>query len=233
MQLGLAGWGHFCPRDEEPQPIGPGRSFFTLGTSGPSYYLPAGSPGWTFVRIKIYHPYLKARLTKQVSATGPLLDLHPDEVLTASVLRLVRGAIKKDFQDQFEAEMAMFTFVLNFERRSQQATSEAQRAQRMVEDVRAHVLARLPSAASVHSLAAEFGMSRSHFSHFFRARTGLMPAHFAIEVRLEKAAAMLVDTREPLKAIAGACGFANANHLCKVFRRVRHQSPTCYRRSHA
>ena len=131
MQLGLAGWGHFRLGDEEPQQIGPGRSFF-FETSGLSHYLPAGSPGWTFVRLAIYHPYLKARLAGQVSVNGPLFDLHPDEALTASLLRLVRGAIKKDFQDQFEAEMALFTFVLGFERRSQQTTSETRSAQRMM-----------------------------------------------------------------------------------------------------
>ncbi|MGD0835548.1 MAG: AraC family transcriptional regulator [Polyangia bacterium] len=229
MQLGLAGWGYFRLGSEEPQQIGPGRSFF-FETSGLSHYLPAGSPGWTFVRLAIYHPYLKARLADQVSVNGPLFDLHPDEALTASLLRLVRGAIRKDFQDQFEAEMALFTFVLGFERRSQQTTSETRSAQRMMDDVRAHVLAHLPGALSVHALAAEFGMSRSHFSHLFHARTGRTPAHFAVEVRLQKAADLLIDTRDPLKAIAGACGFANANHLCKVFRRVRRQSPTSYRR---
>jgi transcriptional regulator GlxA family with amidase domain len=41
---------------------------------------------------------------------------------------------------------------------------------------------------------------------------------------------MLVDTRVPLKQIADACGFAIANHFCKVFRRFRRLSPPSYRR---
>jgi AraC family transcriptional regulator len=58
----------------------------------------------------------------------------------------------------------------------------------------------------------------------------MTPAHFATEVRIQKVERMLLDTHEPLKTIAVACGFANANHLCKVFRRFRQYTPTAFRR---
>ena len=74
-------------------------------------------------------------------------------------------------------------------------------------------------------------MSRSHFSHLFRTRTGLTPAHFATEVRVHEAARMLRETREPLKTIASDYGFANPNHFSKVFRRFQHVSPLSYRRT--
>jgi AraC family transcriptional regulator len=89
----------------------------------------------------------------------------------------------------------------------------------------------LPKALDVHALAAGHGMSRTHFSHLFRARTGLTPAHFATEVRIHEAARMLLETHAPLKQIAAACGFANPNHFCKVFRRIQHVSPKAYRRT--
>ena len=98
-----------------------------------------------------------------------------------------------------------------------------------MEDVRSHVLAMLPEAVEVTELAAKFGMSRGHFSHFFRKRTGMTPSHFATQVRIQAVEKMLLSTREPLKTIADACGFANANHLCKVFRRFRHFTPTSFR----
>jgi AraC-like DNA-binding protein len=45
---------------------------------------------------------------------------------------------------------------------------------------------------AVDALAAERGMSRSHFSHYFRARTGLSPARLMTEVRIREAARTLV-----------------------------------------
>jgi transcriptional regulator GlxA family with amidase domain len=89
----------------------------------------------------------------------------------------------------------------------------------------------LPKAVDVDDLAADYGMSRSHFSHFFRQRTGLTPARHATEVRVHEATWLLLDSRAPLKQIADACGFVNANHFCKVFRRFQHLSPATYRRA--
>jgi AraC-like DNA-binding protein len=229
LYVTLAGWGQIRPLGEESSRVGPGKGFFAADWFRVSPYLPNESPGWTFARIDICHPYLKSRLTKQVSVTGPLVALRPDEALTASVVRLARGGMAKDFPDQFAAEMALFEFVLTFEKSARQTANGACEAQRLLDDVRLRVLARLPRAIEVPSLAADFGMSRSYFSHFFRERTGVTPAHFATEVRIQRVEQMLLATREPLKTIADACGFANANHLCKVFRRFRHFSPRTYR----
>jgi AraC-like DNA-binding protein len=229
VQLSLAGWGHVQVLGEASQRVMAGRVVFATNSSEHRCYLPEESSGWTFVWLDIHHPYLRDRLAKQMALTGSVLDLPPNGALTAGLLRLVRGAIKKDFRDRFEAEIALFEFVLTFERWAQQSAKSISDGQTLMDEVRSYTLASLPRAIEVHTLAAEFGMSRSHFSHYFRERTGLTPAHFSTEVRVEQATRMLRETRDPLKAIADACGFASANHLCKVFRRLRHLSPASFR----
>ena len=231
FELTLAGWGYLCLEGQEAQKIGPGKGFWAGKPFGSSHYLPPESPGWTFARIEIQHPYFRSRLAKQVRAARRLVDVHPGEALTASVVRLVRGAICKDFQDQFEAESALFELVLTFERWTRRMANGAREDERLMDDVRSHVLATLPEALEVTDLASKFGMSRGHFSHFFRKRTGMTPSHFATQVRIQAVEKMLLSTREPLKTIADACGFANANHLCKVFRRFHHFTPTTFRQA--
>jgi AraC-like DNA-binding protein len=83
----------------------------------------------------------------------------------------------------------------------------------------------------VDEIAAEYGMTRSHFSHYFRQRTGLTPARFVTETRALEAARLLLQSNTPLKQIADACCFANVNHFSKVFRRFQHTSPGAYRRA--
>ncbi len=229
FQLTMAGWGHFQLHGHAPRPVRPGTGFFAVVPSRHRYYLPEKSPGWTFGWIGIYHPYLLGRVSKQVAATGPLVDLAPDGALTACTLRLVRGAIKKDFRDRFEVESALFEFVFAYERWASHARDSSGAGQQLLDAVRSLVLAGLPRAVGVEALAAEHGMSRSHFSHYFRARTGVTPARFATEVRIHEAARMLVATRTPLKQIALACGFANTSHFCKIFRHFQHLSPASYR----
>jgi AraC family transcriptional regulator len=231
FQLTMAGFGHFQLYGQAPRLVTPGMGFFAVIPSRHRYYLPAASPGWTFGWIGIYHPYLLSRVAKQVAATGPLVESPPDGALTASTLRLVRGAIKKDFRDRFEVELALFEFVLAYERWAQKARGNSAEGQRLLDAVRSRVVACLPNAVEVADLAAEHGMSRSHFSHFFRSRTGLTPARFATEVRIHEAARMLSNTRTPLKQIAESCGFANASHFCRLFRAFQHLSPASYRRT--
>jgi transcriptional regulator GlxA family with amidase domain len=103
--------------------------------------------------------------------------------------------------------------------------------ERLLEETRRRVLAEELRPVAVDALALEHGMSRSAFSHHFRARTGLTPARFMTEVRVQEAARLLVTTRLPLERIARECGFANVNHFGKVFRRFRQQRPSAYRRS--
>jgi AraC-like DNA-binding protein len=155
----------------------------------------------------------------------------PDGPLAAISERLMRGAIKKDFRDRFEVELALFEFLVACEKAAHQSRDTSGEGQRLLEAVRSRVVASLPRALDVNALAAEHGMSRTHFSHLFRTRTGLTPAHFVAEVRIHHATRMLLDTGAPLKQIALECGFADANYFCKVFRRYQHMSPASYRRA--
>jgi transcriptional regulator GlxA family with amidase domain len=50
-----------------------------------------------------------------------------------------------------------------------------------------------------------------------------------VRVRLEEAARRLAQSGDTLSAVAAATGFADANHLCKVFRRHYGLSPGAYR----
>jgi AraC-like DNA-binding protein len=230
-QLTLAGWGHFELHGEPPRQLPPGAAFFVTVPSRHRYYLPPDSPGWTFCWVEIHHPYIVERVQQQLARSGPVLNLKADSALVASMRRLVRGTFRKDFHDRFEAELALLEFMLQYEKVALQAGDRDGERERLLERVRRRVLSPPRHGLEVEALAAEFGMSRSHFSHFFRQRTNLTPARFVSEVRVREAERLLVETRAPLKQIADACGFANVNHFGKVFRRFHKRSPGAYRRS--
>jgi AraC-like DNA-binding protein len=229
FQLTLAGYGQFEAYGRPAQRVPAGTGFFAVIPSRHRYYLPEASPGWTFAWIGIYHPYLLRRIAKQVAATGPIVQAAPSSGLAAHFSRLVRGAFLKDFRDRFDVEAELLAFTHAFERLA--GTLQMPDADRLLEQLRARVLATPRARLHVAALAEEHGMTRSAFSHHFRARTSLTPAHFITEVRVQAAARLLVTTRLPLARIAADCGFANANHFGKVFRRFRHQGPGAYRRS--
>ncbi len=231
FQLTLAGWGHFELYGKPPRRITAGTAFFAVVPSRHRYYLPADSPGWTFAWIGIYHPYVLRRIAKQVAVTGPIVVTPPASELVASSMRLVRGAFEKDFRDRHEVELALFELMLAYERLADELRDPEGDRERLLEWLRERVLASRRRPLDVDQVAAERGMSRSHFSHHFRASTGLSPARYMTEVRVQEAARALLATRAPLKQIATEWGFANPTHFGRVFRRFQHVSPAAYRRS--
>jgi AraC-like DNA-binding protein len=231
FQLTLAGWGAFELYGKPRQRLPPGKAFFAIVPSRHRYYLPRESPGWTFAWVGIYHPYLLRRIARKVAVTGPVVPIPLSSMLVTSTMRLVRGAFEKDFRDRFEVELALFELVLAYERLADEQRYPAGDRERLLEWLRARTLAAPRRPASIDAIAADRGMTRSHFSHYFRARTGLTPARFMSEVRVQEAARMLLTTRAPLKEVASELGFANVNHFGKAFRRFQHASPAAYRRS--
>ena len=230
FQFTLAGWGCFQLYGRSPQRVPPGSGFFAVIPSRHRYYLPEGSPGWTFGWLGLYHPYLVRRIAAQVAVTGPVVTTPADSPLVATAARLVRGAFQKDFRDRFDVEMALFELVIAYERVAHKLSDPEGERERLLEALRARVMADPTRPLGVARVAAEHGMSRSHFSHYLKARTGLSPGRFMTEVRIQEASRLLVQTRMPLKQIASACGFANVNHFGKVFRRFQHVTPAGYRR---
>jgi AraC-like DNA-binding protein len=231
FQFTLAGWGCFELGGGTPQRIPPGKAFFAAVPSRHRYYLPEGSPGWTFGWVGLYHPYLVERIASQVATSGPVVTVTPDSPLVAVAARLVRGAFQKDFRDRFDVERALFDLVLAHERLAQTPSEHEGERERLVEILRGRVMADPSKLLDVARVASENGMSRSHFSHYFKSRTGLSPGRLMTEVRIQEASRLLLQTRMPLKQIATACGLSNVSRFTKVFRRLQYLTPAAYRQA--
>ncbi|OAF18602.1 helix-turn-helix domain-containing protein [Bradyrhizobium neotropicale] len=88
----------------------------------------------------------------------------------------------------------------------------------------------LGSTLSLQAIAAELGLSVSHFSRAFRVSTGLPPHQWLLQQRV-KAAKQLMSVRDlPLSEIAISAGFANQSHFTRVFSAVVGVSPGAWRR---
>lgn len=228
FQYTLAGWGRFERRRRRWR-VDPGLAFFAPLPSDHAYGLPEESPGWRFFWILFHHDYLARRLQAYWERHEPVRPLAVDAPLVASALNLLRLATRPATPTP-QVELACLAWMLETERTWRAADyPDAPRAE-MLSALRRQVLAALPRALVVAEIAGGLGMSRSHFSHAFRARTGQSPAEAMLRIRLEEAERRLRFTDDKLAAIGSACGFADANHFGKAFRRHYGLTPGQFRR---
>ena len=86
---------------------------------------------------------------------------------------------------------------------------------------------------TVDRLAAEAGLSRPYFQHLFLRHLHRTPHRYLLQLRLQRAGDMLAASNVPIKEIAIRCGFENIESFYRAFKKVNHDSPANYRRSHS
>lgn len=83
----------------------------------------------------------------------------------------------------------------------------------------------------LEELALLTNLSQSHFSHAFKASTGIPPHQWQTKARLERAKQMLVTGDTPLTEVAVETGFADQAHFTRVFRKNVGTTPASWKKS--
>jgi AraC family transcriptional regulator len=148
-------------------------------------------------------------LVKESEAGGPCGPLYVESLIAALATRLVYAGRSEKLPANATASPLPRRLL-----------------RRVVELMRADLSANLDLA----TLASESGYSRAHFLRTFRAATGQTPHHYLMELRLEKAQALIAGGSMRLIDIAEVCGFSSHAHLTTAFQARFGLSPSEYRR---
>ncbi|MBP0588172.1 GlxA family transcriptional regulator [Paraburkholderia sp. LEh10] len=82
---------------------------------------------------------------------------------------------------------------------------------------------------SLVELAARVDMSVRQLQRLFKVQTGESPLAYARHLRLRTAAWLLTGSDRTVAAIAATCGFSDASHMGREFRKVYGVAPNAYR----
>ncbi|MBQ7839633.1 MAG: helix-turn-helix transcriptional regulator [Lachnospiraceae bacterium] len=81
----------------------------------------------------------------------------------------------------------------------------------------------------IKDIAQACACSESTVCHLFRQHAGVPIKKYIIELRIDQAKKMLLNSDLPISTIAQLCGFTNINYFPTAFRKYTGMSPTEYR----
>ena len=103
----------------------------------------------------------------------------------------------------------------------------APRLRRVIEEMQASLADNLP----LSRLAETSGLSESQFVRAFRGATGQPPHRYLLDLRIERARALLEQTDLPVTLIGVRCGFEQPSHFATSFRARTGFSPRAWRQA--
>lgn len=78
--------------------------------------------------------------------------------------------------------------------------------------------------------AKRMELSYVHFRRIFKQATGWPPGAFLLECRIRRAEKMLMSSHDRVSEIARECGFNDAYHFSRIFKKHRRHAPKQFRR---
>lgn len=85
--------------------------------------------------------------------------------------------------------------------------------------------ANISEPLSLVEIAEYVGLSRRQIERLFQSQMGRSPARYYLEVRLDRARHLLMQSTIPVVDVAIACGFVSASHFSKCYREMYGKSP--------
>ncbi|GHO80100.1 hypothetical protein KSD_78710 [Ktedonobacter sp. SOSP1-85] len=135
---------------------------------------------------------------------------------------------RRDVVSQLEAQYHAMALVLSL-LKQQQMVTEALQDSRSLHWMLSYLSFHLAEPISIADMARYAHLSPAHFSRIFRQQFGLSPHQYLLRLRLQHAQMLLQQTDLTIERIAKYCGFADAHHFSKTFRKNVGCSPGFYR----
>lgn len=84
----------------------------------------------------------------------------------------------------------------------------------------------------LEELCRKLNLSVPHFIRLFKTKMGLPPMKYFTRIKVEEAAAQLMNSDKPLATVAEDLNFSSAAHFSKTFKQYMNISPTQYRNNY-
>jgi len=210
--------------------VGAGTIFLLFPGEWHTYY-PDPATGWTHYWIGFKGANMDARVANGfLNRREPVFNVGADE----EIVRLYRKAIevaqaeKANFQ-QMLAGITNYLLGLIYTLDRNNRLDQDRGTVEQIDRARMIMYENMESDLSIQDIAARVGAGYSSFRKNFKKYTGMSPAAYFQEIKLQRARDLLRNTDMPVKEIAYRLNFESADYFSTLFRKKTGVSPSDFR----
>ncbi|MGJ3243409.1 MAG: AraC family transcriptional regulator [Opitutales bacterium] len=228
FQQTLAGRG-YVERDGRHRPVGAGQTLL-LTMPEPHAYGVAPGDSWHFQWVLLYGSEAVRLVQAVVDRQGPVLPWSPDHPVGRAGADLLAWLRNEADPDPFGVSARSYAFATTLARHGLAGVDVPTSRDPGTEAAYRLARRQFTGPLTVDRLAREAGLSRFQLTRRFMNRYGETPGGLLRRLQLQNATDLLLQTDQPIAAIAEASGFADANYFARVFRQQTGWTPTAFRR---
>lgn len=208
--------------------------FFLLFPGEWHTFHPTGARGWKQYWIGFKGRHMDDRLKAHfLSTEKPIYHVG----YSADIINLYRQAYATALEENAYAQQKMAGIVnhligmmYSLEQNIEQQSRNQPHAD-MINRARLRIRELLESPITIQQIAEELGVSYSHFRKLFKEQTGLSPAIYQQDLRLQRAKELLTTTDMSIKEIAYQLNFNSPDYFSAKFKTKMGRRPSELRRS--
>ncbi len=222
-------------------PGGPGIASTPAGSS--ISYMPAGMPVWTRIdeRLRLKHLDLHFDAREIAERLAEPLDrailaqpriMFSDERIMALARMIAAECAEPERRHDLYGDGLVLALLIDlFQIRRREPRRRSSLTGEQLRRVTDFIADHCGDNIRLQELAALVDLSQSHFSHAFKAATGLPPHQWQLQARVRKGQEMLAAGDRTLTEIAAEIGFSDQAHFTRVFRRIAGETPAAWQRA--
>lgn len=100
----------------------------------------------------------------------------------------------------------------------------------LINQIKSYIQEHYTEPLTLDIISDEFHISRSYFSKLFKDQMNTTFLNYLNEIRIEKASALLIESKDNIVDIAEKTGYLNKQNIIRAFKKYYNMTPTEYRK---
>ena len=164
-----------------------------------------------------------------LSVNNPVVTIGYDEEIVSLYKKMLEvSSLERPSYQQLLAGMVVYLLAYLFYRGKDRDWKDKEVLSK-IEKARLIIRENIGTTLSPEELATSVNMSYTWFRRMFRQYTGLAPAQYMSQVKMQKAKELLTVSNKPIKEIALELGFESIDYFSTSFKRYVHMTPGDFR----